>query len=105
MRVVVAGGAGLLGTALTTRVRVEGHEVVRLVRRPVEAPDESRWDPYSGDVDRSVIESADIVANTAGASLLANPHSQKWATRMRESRVRTTATLAPAIPHVGPWPA
>ena len=105
MRVVVAGGSGLLGSHLIARLRAEGHQVVRLVRRPVEAADESWWDPYAGEVDHSVIESADVVANTAGASLLASPHSQKWASRMRESRVRTTATLARAIADVGGGPA
>lgn len=105
MRVVVAGGSGLLGSHLIARLRAQGHQVVRLVRRPVEAADESWWDPYAGHVDHSVIESADVVANTAGASLLGNPHSQKWASRMRESRVRTTATLARAIADVGGGPA
>ncbi|NEB71970.1 NAD-dependent epimerase/dehydratase family protein, partial [Streptomyces fulvissimus] len=34
MRIAVAGSSGLIGTALTTSLRADGHEVVRLVRRP-----------------------------------------------------------------------
>jgi uncharacterized protein len=105
MRFVLAGASGLLGTALTARLREEGHEVVRLVRRPAAAADESQWDPHAGVVDRDLVGSADVVVNTAGASLVANPHSKKWAGRMRDARVNTTATLARAIAHVGGGPA
>jgi hypothetical protein len=105
MRIVMAGASGLLGTTLGDRFRADGHDVVRLVRRPARAADESQWDPGAGSVDRAVIESADVVVNTAGASFLGNPHSKKWAREMRDSRVRTTATLADAIASVGGRPA
>ena len=105
MRIVMAGASGLLGTALGDRFRADGHDVVRLVRRPPQSPDESTWDPHAGEVDHAVIEAADVVVNTAGASLLANPHSKKWARTMRDARVNTTATLARAISTVGGGPA
>ena len=34
MRIVISGSSGLIGTALVTSLRADGHEVVRLVRRP-----------------------------------------------------------------------
>ena len=105
MKVLVAGSSGLIGRSLTARLRAEQHTVVRLVRRPASAPDESAWDPYAGHVDRAHVASADVVVNVAGASLLANPHSRKWAARMRDSRVLTTRTLARAIADVGGGPA
>jgi uncharacterized protein (TIGR01777 family) len=52
-----------------------------------------------------VIESADVVVNVAGAPTMGNPHSKKWATALRESRVRSTATLARAIAASGRKPA
>ncbi|HWM74788.1 MAG TPA: DUF1731 domain-containing protein [Nocardioides sp.] len=105
MRIVMAGASGLLGTALGDRFRADGHDVVQLVRRPTQAPDESTWDPHAGEIDHAVIEAADVVVNTAGTSLLANPHSKKWARKMRDSRVNTTATLSRAIATVGGGPA
>lgn len=105
MRIVMAGASGLLGTALGDRFREDGHDVVQLVRRAPRSPDESTWDPHAGEIDHAVIESADVVVNTAGTSLLANPHSKKWARKMRDSRVNTTATLARAIATVGGGPA
>jgi uncharacterized protein len=105
MRIVMAGASGLLGTALGDRFRADGHDVVQLVRRPPRSGDESTWDPHTGEIDHAVFEAADVVVNTAGASLLANPHSKKWARKMRDSRVNTTATLAQAIAKVGGGPA
>ena len=37
------------------------------------------------------------MVNLAGSPTAGNPHSAKWARELRESRVRTTATLASAI--------
>jgi uncharacterized protein len=105
MRIVMAGASGLLGTALGDRFRADGHDIVQLVRRPPQSTGESTWDPHRGEIDLAVIEAADVVVNTAGTSLLANPHSKKWARKMRDSRVNTTATLARAISTVGGGPA
>lgn len=105
MQIVMAGASGLLGTALAERFRASGHEVTRLVRRPTSAPDESTWDPDAGTVDRSVIEAADVVVNTAGRPLVGNVHSSKWEREVLDSRVRTTGTLAAAIAAAGTTPA
>ena len=96
MRVVIAGASGFLGTHLTEHLRVHGHEVTHLVRRPAGAH-ESRWDPAAGTVDADVVTSADAVVNLAGASLMGNPHSQAWASAVLDSRVDTTALLARTI--------
>ncbi len=101
MRIVMAGASGLLGTALGERFKASGHDVVRLTRRPATASDESQWDPDANAVDQAVIESADVVVNTAGVSLVGNVHSKKWAREVRESRVRTTTLLAETIAAAG----
>ena len=96
MRVVIAGASGFLGTHLADHLRVHGHEVTALVRREAGAR-ESRWDPYSGELDRHVIESAHAVVNLAGSPLFGNPHSEKYRRQLLESRVVTTRVLAEAI--------
>jgi uncharacterized protein (TIGR01777 family) len=101
MRIVMAGASGLLGTALGDRFRADGHRVTQLVRRPASGSDESQWDPDAGTVDQAVIESADVVVNTAGVSLVGNVHSEKWKREVLDSRVRTTGTLAEAIAAAG----
>ena len=97
MRVVIAGASGFLGSHLTDRLRSDGHDVVRLVRRPAGGADESTWDPYAGVVDAGTIGGADVVINLAGAPTVGNPHSGKWARAVMESRVTTTDVLARAI--------
>jgi uncharacterized protein (TIGR01777 family) len=97
VRVVVGGASGFLGTHLVAELTGHGHTVTKLVRREPATADESRWDPASGHVDQAVIAEADVVVNLAGAPTVGNPHSKKWATDLRTSRVQTTATLAEAI--------
>ena len=105
MRFVIAGASGFLGGNLTDELRSRGHEVTRLVRRAAAAPDESTWDPYAGVYDRDPFKSADVVVNLAGTPTAGNPHSEKWARELRESRVSTTRVLAEAIAASGSRPA
>lgn len=97
LHVVVAGASGFLGTHLTAALDRSGHRTTRLVRRPASGPGESTWDPYADVYDRDVIASADVVVNLAGAPLVGNVHSKKWAREVMESRVTTTRLLARAI--------
>lgn len=96
MRVVIAGSSGFLGTHLLRLLRSHGHQVSALVRRPP-GPDEIQWDPYAGPLDPAALHGAHVVVNLAGAPTMGNPHSDKWARSLRESRVTTTAVLADAI--------
>ncbi len=105
MQIVIAGASGFLGTHLTAELRGRGHGVTKLVRRPTRKPDESTWDPYAGTYDRAAIEAADVIVNLAGSPTVGNPHSQKWARELRESRVTTTRLLARAIADSGSTPA
>lgn len=97
LTVVMAGASGFLGTHLRAALRERGHRVVSLTRGEASGDDESRWDPYQGELDRTLVRTADVVVNLAGSPTLGNPHSEKWATRLKESRVTTTRVLAEAI--------
>ncbi|MFW6775191.1 TIGR01777 family oxidoreductase [Nocardioides sp. CPCC 205120] len=97
MHVVVAGSSGFLGQALVRALRGRGHDVTRLVRRDSTSADTSRWDPYAGVVDAGLVGAADVVVNLAGSPTMGNPHSGKWATELRRSRITTTALLARTI--------
>ena len=97
MLLVLAGASGFLGTAWRDHLAREGHEVVRLVRGDALSSSESHWDPYAGQVDRAVIERADVVANLAGAPLAHWPWTESYQRTFTDSRVATTRTLAEAI--------
>lgn len=97
MRFVLAGVSGFLGTAWRDHLAREGHEVVRLVRGEALSASESRWDPYSGQVDRELVESADVVGTLSGAPLAHWPWTASYKRTFTESRVATTRTLAEAV--------
>ena len=97
MRFVLAGASGFLGQAWAAYLTAHDHEVVRLVRSDPAGPDESRWDPYSGMFDRDLVESADVVANLAGAPLAHWPWTESYKRTFLDSRVVTTRVLAEAV--------
>lgn len=99
MRVIIAGSSGLIGGGLRAAYRRDGHEVVRLVRRPSQGPDEVRWDPARPDP--RLVENADAVINLAGAPL----GDRRWNAAYREliesSRVDTASALAGMVAQTG----
>lgn len=97
MRTAVAGGSGLLGSALVEALRDRGHEVVRLVRRAVRSDDERAWDPTSHVIADPALDDVDAVVNLAGAGI----GNRVWTSRYRRailtSRVEATRGLARAL--------
>ncbi|MFD0803684.1 NAD-dependent epimerase/dehydratase family protein, partial [Streptomonospora algeriensis] len=61
MRVAITGASGLIGSALARSLAEDGHEAVRLVRRPPRSPDEIEWRPGGGYVDTDRLAGADAV--------------------------------------------
>lgn len=102
MRVVIAGSSGLIGSALTASLVADGHDVVRLVRRPPKPAAEAhqtqaQWDPSAAHLPTSALDGADAVVNLAGAGVGDHRWTAAYRQRIRDSRVLTTATLATAI--------
>jgi uncharacterized protein (TIGR01777 family) len=97
MRIVMAGASGFLGTHLVDRLTTDGHEVVRLVRRPPRGTGEIEWAPAQGQLDPAALAGAGAVINLAGANIA----GQRWTARYREllrtSRTDTTRTIARTI--------
>jgi uncharacterized protein len=96
-QVLLAGAGGFLGIHLREALLAREHGVTSLTRGPSRGGDQKTWDPYAGTLDPAVVEAADVVVNLAGSPTLGNPHSAKWARKVRESRVTTTRVLAEAI--------
>ena len=97
MRVLVAGASGFIGTAVTSRLVDEGHEVLRLVRRRASAADEVSWSPASGIIDFTVMDRVDAVVNLSGASMTRLPWTRRYRDEILESRVTAARTLADAM--------
>jgi len=97
MRVLVAGASGLIGTELVGRLRAEGHDVLRLVRREPQSSDERSWAPSARTIDISLLDDADAVVNLSGASLNRLPWTKAHRRRILASRLEATGTLADAM--------
>lgn len=94
MKLVVSGASGLIGSALVPALRAGGHEVRRLVRHAVAAPDEITWDPSNGQLDTAALEGVDGIINLAGANVGAGRWTEKRRHLILRSRVDSTRTLA-----------
>ncbi|WP_381799337.1 TIGR01777 family oxidoreductase [Streptomyces niveus] len=97
MRIAITGSNGLIGTALTRSLRADGHEVVRLVRRPSRAGDEVEWDPSRQYVDVSGLYGCEAVVHLAGAGVADHRWTDAYKKEIRDSRVLGTAAIAEAV--------
>lgn len=101
MKVVIAGSSGLIGTALVAALRRDGHEVVRLVRRPIGARDEFTWHPARAELDARALRAADAVVNLCGASLGRRRWTGSFKQELRDSRITPTDVLSTAAAAAG----
>jgi uncharacterized protein len=101
VRIIVAGSAGLIGTALVAHLRHAGHDVLRLVRRAPAAPDERGWDPPAGRIDDGTFDGVAAVINLNGAGIGDRPWSGARKQLLRDSRNVPTEVLATAVAEHG----
>ena len=105
MKLAVAGASGFVGSALVRRLKAEGHVVLRLVRRPVEQPDEIRWHPASSEVEQwEMLEGIEGVVNLAGSNLAAGRWTRRRKEEILRSRVESTRTLVAVMAHMNHKP-
>jgi hypothetical protein len=102
MRIIITGGTGLIGRALSADLAADGHEVIVLSRHPELAaamPDGVRivgWDARSADGWGTLADGADAIVNLAGASL-----RRRWTPRykqvIRMSRLNAGRAVVDAV--------
>lgn len=108
MRIVVAGGSGLLGEALSKACVAAGDDVVVLSRRAQPARDgvtTAVWDPAGDPAPwAGVLDGADALVNLAGTSIAAGRWSNRRKVEIWDSRLQTTRALAQGLTVVGQPP-
>ena len=97
MDVAITGASGLIGRALSSSLRADGHRVLRFQRGGVTAGDAIGWDPEAGRIDAPALEGLDAVVHLAGEGIGEHRWTDEQKRRIRESRVRGTAVLAAAV--------
>lgn len=95
MKIIIAGGTGLVGRALTKLLRAQQHEVTILTRGNTYTKNGVHYLHWLDN--HFTLPEADAVVNLAGVSL----NSGRWTTARQNaiytSRIQTTATLIKAI--------
>ncbi len=100
MKVVIAGGSGLIGRALCAELVYRGHEPVVLTRRKRVRSLAVRcveWDPPAPGAWASELAGADAVINLAGATVGRWPWTSRRKRELRSSRLGPTAALVDAL--------
>jgi uncharacterized protein len=96
-RVAITGASGLIGGALSAFLRRRGDEVLRLVRRAPQAPDEVRWDPARGLLEADDLRGVTAVVHLAGAGVGDRRWTPSYQQEILRSRVDGTQTMARAL--------
>lgn len=94
MKILVSGSNGLLGSVVRLHLSAQGHQVIRLVRKPP-GDGEVRWDPNNGLIDAEGLEGLDAAVHMA--SLPQSRWTSAYLQRMRTSRIRANYMIAEAL--------
>lgn len=102
MRMIITGGSGLIGRALTDSAVKDGHEVIVLSRNPGKVKNlpkgarAEKWDARSGQGWSQFIEADSAIVNLAGATL-----SKRWTKAhkraIRQSRIDAGHAVVDAV--------
>lgn len=107
MKVVISGGSGLIGRALTAELIANGHQVRILSRDPARAGglpagvEVVGWDAESAATLAPGLEGADAVVQLAGANIGGGRWTPARKRLIRDSRVRSSRAIAEALAAAG----
>lgn len=106
MNVIITGGSGLIGSAISKALVQKGHNVVILTRNaanktPKDGVTYAEWEPSKLEIDQKAIDACDAIINLAGANV-----AQRWSDKAKkeilDSRVLSTRTVVQALEKTGP---
>jgi uncharacterized protein len=100
MKVIIAGGSGLMGRGLTNSLTRDGHEVIILSRAPDKVkklPHGSsavKWDARTAEGWGHLVDDADVIVNFAGESLKGEGFIPSRWTEKRKKGIRLSRIYA-----------
>lgn len=98
MTVAISGASGLVGSALSDRLKSSGDSVRPMVRaRRGAESGEILWDPAQGVLDAGGLEKLDAIIHLAGENIAGARWSETVKQRIRSSRVEGTRNLVQSL--------
>lgn len=104
MRIIIAGGSGMIGKRLGTDLAGSGHEVIGLSRYPERASDAlqsgmrlEKWDGKSAAGWGHLADGADVLINLAGENIGAGRWTAKRKNEIISSRVNSGGAIVEAV--------
>ena len=102
--ILITGGTGLIGTALTPMLLSKGYEVIILTRRTdkqnSEAVKYARWDVKRGIIDKDAIAKADHIIHLAGANVSDKRWTKKRKKEILDSRVKSGEVIVKVLKEI-----
>jgi uncharacterized protein (TIGR01777 family) len=103
MRVIITGGTGLIGRALTRSLSNHGYEIILLSRAPERARDlpqgtrAERWDGRTAAGWGTLANGAEAIVNLAGENIAGGRWTPERKRRIRESRIHAGQAVVEAV--------
>jgi uncharacterized protein (TIGR01777 family) len=98
--ILITGGTGLVGSALTKLLVAKGHQVIILTRKAKAAEGAvsyAEWDPAAGAIDLKVVQQADMIVHLAGANVGEKRWTKKRKQEIIDSRVKSANLIVQTL--------
>ena len=94
-RVLIAGGAGLIGQHLCKRLQERGYEVAILSRSKLKSGHALSyfWNPDQNEIQKEAVNSCDYIINLAGANIGTKRWTSKRRQEILESRIKSSKLI------------
>jgi len=98
-RILISGASGMVGDALRNSMAQKHFNVLQLVRRNPEAPNQLQWNPASSPAIAHVeaLEGLNAAIHLSGANLAAHRWTPDYKRELTSSRIDSTHALATAL--------
>lgn len=99
LTIAISGSSGMIGTALTTHLRADGHTVMPMVRATAR-DGEIHYDPRAGQLDPEHLIGVDAIVHLAGAGIGDRRWTAAYRREILESRTLSTSLIARSMAEV-----
>lgn len=103
MNVLITGGTGFIGKALSRELSSSGHNVTITTRRQTASKEEFTWKPPAF-IPPDTISDIDAVINLAGESIASGRWTKARKERILSSRIDTTHAIVQSMKNANPKP-